>query len=143
LREIRELGYQGSSNLPVRYINQGRAEGGRPHLSPRRAARILLTRPDRLTAGQHETLAGLTAAGPEMTALTSLITSFAALAGPRPRQGLCAGYDALLRLVLSNLAVLVRVIRHINVRFTMRNHNSGESPETPGVVTVPLASEEP
>ena len=64
LREIRELGYQGSPSLLVRYINQGRAEGGRPHLSPRRAARILLTRPDRLTAGQHETLAGLTAACP-------------------------------------------------------------------------------
>jgi len=84
LREIRELGYQGSSNLLVRYINQGRAEGDRPHLSPRRAARILLTRPDRLSAGQHETLAGLTAACPEMTALASLITSFAALLAPDP-----------------------------------------------------------
>ena len=69
LREIRELGYQGSSNLLVRYINQGRADGDRPHLSPRRAARLLLTRPDDLTAGQHETLAGITAACPEMTAL--------------------------------------------------------------------------
>jgi hypothetical protein len=39
LREIRELGYQGSSNLLICYISQGRAEGGRPHLSPRRAAR--------------------------------------------------------------------------------------------------------
>jgi hypothetical protein len=68
LREIRERGYQGSSNLLVRYINQGRLDSDRPHLSPRRAARILLTRPDRLTAGQHETLAGLTAACPEMTA---------------------------------------------------------------------------
>jgi transposase len=84
LREIRELGYQGSSNLLVRYINQGRLDSGRPHLSPRRAARILLTRPDRLTAGQHETLAELTAACPEMTALTSLITSFAALLAPDP-----------------------------------------------------------
>jgi transposase len=91
LREIRELGYQGSSNLLVRYINQGRLEGDRPHLSPRRAARILLTRPDRLTAGQHETLAGLTAACPEMTALTSLVTSFAALLAPDP------GNDARLR----------------------------------------------
>jgi transposase len=91
LRDIRELGYQGSSNLLVRYINQGRLEGDRPHLSPRRAARILLTRPDRLTAGQHETLAGLTAACPEMTALTSLITSFAALLAPDP------GNDARLR----------------------------------------------
>jgi transposase len=91
LREIRELGYQGSSNLLVRYINQGRAEGDRPHLSPRRATRILLTRPDRLTGGQAETLAELTAACPEMTALTTLITSFAALLVPDP------GNDASLR----------------------------------------------
>ena len=84
LREIRELGYQGSSNLLVRYINQGRLDGDRPHLSPRRAARTLLTRPDRLTAGQQETLAGLTAACPEMTALASLVTSFAALLVPDP-----------------------------------------------------------
>jgi transposase len=84
LREIRERGYQGSSNLLVRYINQGRVDSDRPHLSPRRASRILLTRPDRLTAGQHETLAELTAACREMTALTSLITSFAALLVPGP-----------------------------------------------------------
>jgi hypothetical protein len=91
LREIRELGYQGSSNLLVRYINQGRLDGDRPHLSPRRATRILLTRPDRLTAGQHETLAELTAACPEMTTLASLVTSFAALLVPDP------GNDARLR----------------------------------------------
>jgi transposase len=84
LREIRERGCQGSSNLLVRYVNQGRVDSDRPHLSPRRASRILLTRPDRLTAGQHETLAELTAACPEMTALTSLITSFAALLVPDP-----------------------------------------------------------
>jgi hypothetical protein len=57
LREIRERGYQGSSNLLVRYINRGRLDGGRPHLSPRRATRLLLTRPDRLTGSQQETLA--------------------------------------------------------------------------------------
>ncbi len=34
LWEIRELGYQGSSNLLVRYINQGRLDGDRPHLPP-------------------------------------------------------------------------------------------------------------
>jgi transposase len=84
LREIRERGYQGSSNLLVRYINQGRLDGDRPHLSPRRAARILLTRPDRLTAGQHETLAELTAACPQMTTLAGLIASFAALLVPDP-----------------------------------------------------------
>ena len=84
LREIRELGYQGSSNLLVRYINQGRVEGDRPHLSPRRAARLLLTRPAGLTAGQYETLAGITAACTEMTALAGLISSFAALLAPNP-----------------------------------------------------------
>ena len=61
LREIRGRGYQGSSNLLVRYISQGRLDSDRPHLSPRRAARILLTRPDHLTGGQQETLAGLEA----------------------------------------------------------------------------------
>jgi len=84
LREIRGLGYQGSSNLLVRYVNQGCLEDGRPHLSPRRAARLLLTRPDHLTGGQQETLAGIGAACPEMTALASLIRSFARLLNPDP-----------------------------------------------------------
>jgi hypothetical protein len=77
LREIRELGSQGSSNLGVRYIDQGRPDSDRPPLSPRPAARILLTRPDRLTAGQQ-----LTAACPEITTLASLVASFAALLVP-------------------------------------------------------------
>ena len=84
LREIRERGYQGSSNLLVRYINQGRLDGDRPHLSPRRVTRLLLTRPDRLMAGQAETLARIEAACPEMTALAALIRDFAALLVPGP-----------------------------------------------------------
>ena len=84
LREIRERGYQGSSNLLVRYINQGRLDGGRPHLSPRRAARLLLTRPDHLTGGQQETLARIQAACPEMSTLASCIRDFAALLAPDP-----------------------------------------------------------
>ncbi len=84
LREIRELGYQGSSNLLVRYITQGRVEADRPHLSPRRAARLLLTRPGSLTPGQHRTLADIAAACPEMTALAGLVRSFAALLAPDP-----------------------------------------------------------
>ena len=86
LREIRERGYQGSSNLLVRYINQGRLEGSRPHLSPRRAARILLTRPDRLTGGQQETLAGLEGACPQMTALAGADPLLRRPAGSRPGQ---------------------------------------------------------
>ena len=46
LWEIRELGYPGCSNLLVRYMNQGRAEAERPHIATRKAAQILLTRPD-------------------------------------------------------------------------------------------------
>jgi hypothetical protein len=54
LREIRELGYLGSSNLLDRCINQGRVKRDRPHLSPRRAAWILLTRPGRLAADSDD-----------------------------------------------------------------------------------------
>ena len=84
LREIRELGYPGSSNLLVRYLNQGRADTGRPHIAPRKATQIMLTRPDNLTDGQRETAARLSSACPEMKALASLIGSFAAMLDPDP-----------------------------------------------------------
>jgi transposase len=84
LREIRELGYPGSSNLLVRYINQGRLDGSQRHLSPRQATRLLLTRPDRLTSGQAKTLARIEDACPEMTALAGFIRDFAALLVPDP-----------------------------------------------------------
>ena len=64
---VRQLGYQGSSNLLVRYVTQGRAEADRPHLSPCRAAQSPLTRPAALTIGQHEMSAGLAAAFPGIT----------------------------------------------------------------------------
>lgn len=48
LREIRELGYTGSANLFVRYLNQGRAEGDRPVTPRRHASRLLLTNPENL-----------------------------------------------------------------------------------------------
>ena len=77
-----ESGYLGSSNLLVRYINQRRLESSRPHLSPRRAARLMLTRPDRLADGEAETLTRIEAACPEMTALAALIRSFAEMLAP-------------------------------------------------------------
>ena len=58
LREIRERGYPGSSNLLVRYLNQGRADDERPHIAPRKATQILLTNPDNLPGDQRETAAG-------------------------------------------------------------------------------------
>jgi transposase len=129
LREIRERGYQGSSNLLVRYVNQGRLDGSRPHLSPRRAARILLTRPDRLTAGQQETLTGLESACPEMTALAGLIRSFAALLAPDPdndarlRQWIAGARDADLPQVHSFSRGLDLDIQAATAAVTMPHHN--------------------
>jgi hypothetical protein len=93
LREIRELGYPGRSNLLVRYLNQGRADAHRPHLSPRKAAQLLPGKPENLTAAQRETTARLASACPEMKALASLIGSFAALLVPtsRTRGSSCGG----------------------------------------------------
>jgi hypothetical protein len=79
LAEIREQGYPGSMNLLYRYITQGRVEADRPHLSPKRVARLLLTRPGALSGSQQALLGDLTAACPEMTGLASLVRSFAAL----------------------------------------------------------------
>jgi hypothetical protein len=45
LQEIRERGYLGSPNPLVRYISQGRADAGRPHIARRKATQILLTNP--------------------------------------------------------------------------------------------------
>ena len=84
LREIRELGYQGSSDLLVRYLNQGRADSDRPHLAPRKAAQLLLTKPENLTGTQRETATRISSACPEMKALASLIRSFAAMLDPDP-----------------------------------------------------------
>ncbi|WP_033443440.1 ISL3 family transposase [Saccharothrix sp. NRRL B-16314] len=82
LGEIRTLGYDGSQNLLVRYLNQGRHLDEHPHLSSRRAARLLLTRPENLTERQRERLDALTASCPEMTALAGVVRSFAALIVP-------------------------------------------------------------
>nr|WP_165350535.1 ISL3 family transposase [Xylanimonas protaetiae] len=84
LTEIRALGYAGSQNLLYRYLNQQRHLDTDPHLSPRRATRLMLTRPSNLTERQTTRLARLVAACPEMTALGGLVRSFAALLVPDP-----------------------------------------------------------
>jgi hypothetical protein len=82
LREIKELGYTGSLNLLYRYITQGRAEGDRPVITPRRLARLMLTRPDNLRDKDTELLRELTVACPEMTELARLVKEFAELLTP-------------------------------------------------------------
>ncbi|MER6161919.1 ISL3 family transposase [Streptomyces sp. NPDC001868] len=77
--EIKALGFTGCLNLLHKYINQGRADHDRSHISPRRLARLLLTRPDNLKAEHHELLAKLTAACPEMTQFAAVVGDFAEL----------------------------------------------------------------
>jgi hypothetical protein len=57
-------------------------EGDRAHVSPCGTTRLLLSMAAGLTVSPHETLAGITAAWTEMTALAGLISSFAALLTP-------------------------------------------------------------
>nr|WP_172388094.1 ISL3 family transposase [Streptomyces sp. MNP-20] len=80
--EIKALGFTGCLNLLHKYINQGRADADRSHISPRRLARMLLSRPDNLKAEQHVLLDNLTAACPEMTQLATGIRDFAPLLAP-------------------------------------------------------------
>jgi transposase len=80
--EINALGFTGCLNLLHKYINQGRADADRSHISPRRLARMLLTMPDNLKAEQHELLSKLTDACPEMTQLAAGISDFAPLLAP-------------------------------------------------------------
>ncbi|MFI2041429.1 ISL3 family transposase [Streptomyces bottropensis] len=80
--EIKALGFTGCLNLLHKYINQGRADADRSHISPRRLAWMLLTRPDNLKAEQQELLAKLTAGCPEMAQLGAGISDFAPLLAP-------------------------------------------------------------
>jgi len=83
LAEIKTLGYTGSQNLLYRYITQGRVEADRSHLSPRRVARLLLSRPGNLSEKNRSLLGELTAVCPQMTALAEFVRAFAELLQPR------------------------------------------------------------
>lgn len=87
LKEIKDLGYRGSSNLLYRYINQGRVESDRPAVSPRRFKSLLCTAPDQLKDKDRELLTALTGSCPEMTALTGHIRTFADLLKPAADNG--------------------------------------------------------
>ncbi|WP_455569522.1 ISL3 family transposase, partial [Streptomyces violascens] len=80
--EIKTLGFTGCLNLLHKYINQGRADTDRSHISPRRLARMLLTKPANLKDEHHDLLARLTTACSEMTQLACSIRDFAQLLTP-------------------------------------------------------------
>jgi hypothetical protein len=79
LAEIRVLGYTGSPNLLVRYLEQGRAEESLVDPSVRRLTSWIMTDPDHLAVEPGAHRDKLTALCPEMTALTGHVTAFAKL----------------------------------------------------------------
>jgi transposase len=79
LAEIRERGYAGSTNLLVRYLNQGRADALRKPPSPRRLVSWLMTRPADLPAHHREHLEDLLAECPHLAVLGERVSQFASL----------------------------------------------------------------
>jgi transposase len=88
LAEVRELGYTGSANLLVRYLNQGRADAERTPPSPRRLVGWLMTRPDDLLAEHRRHLDDLLAACSHLTTLVQRVREFADLLTDRRGQDL-------------------------------------------------------
>lgn len=80
--EIKALRFTGCLNLLHKYIDQGRADADRRHISSRRFTRMLLPRPDNLKAEHHALLTRLAAVCPETTQLASRIRDFAQLLTP-------------------------------------------------------------
>jgi hypothetical protein len=79
LAEIRELGYTGSANLLVRYLNQGPADTERAIPPPRRLVSWIMTRPTELPEHDREHLDELLTACPHLAALAEHVRAFAAL----------------------------------------------------------------
>ena len=79
LAEIRELGYTGSANLLVRYLDQGRADAIRTPPSPRRLVSWLMTRPTDLPAHHRQHLDDLLASCAHLTVLAERVRQFAGL----------------------------------------------------------------
>jgi Transposase len=79
LAEIRELGYTGSANLLVRYLNQGRAQDQRASPPPRRLVGWIMTRPEQLSDHDRRQLDELLGACPPLTVLAEHVRGFADL----------------------------------------------------------------
>lgn len=130
LAKIRAWGYTGSHNLLVRYLNQGRHLDDHPHRSPRRAAQLLLTRPENLAEPQRERLEALTAACPERSALTGVVRSFATLLAPnkdnppRPAKWTTATREADLPHVHSFVRGIDHDISAATAAITLKHHNA-------------------
>ena len=79
LKEIRELGYTGSGNLLVRYLNQGGAQAERASPPPRRLIGWIMSRPADLPEHDRSHLDELLASCPPLTVLAEHVRAFADL----------------------------------------------------------------
>jgi transposase len=79
LDEIRELGYTGSANLMVRYLDQGRARAERVTPAPRRLVSWIMPRPAELPEHERSHLDELPASCPHLTVLAKHVRAFAEL----------------------------------------------------------------
>jgi hypothetical protein len=79
LAEIRALGYTGSANLLVRYLDQGRAEQPLADPSVRRLTCWIMADPGHLSGEHRAHRDKLTGACPQMTALADHVAAFARL----------------------------------------------------------------
>lgn len=118
LDEIKALGFTGCLNLMHKYINQGRADADRSHISPRRLARMILTRPDNLKPEHRDLLARLTAACPEMTQLAAIVRGFAELLTPH------AGHTDVLSLWIVQVRAVVLPHLHAFTRGLERDRDA-------------------
>lgn len=98
LAEIGDLGYTGSVNLLVRYLNQGRADPERVPPSPRRLVSWIMTRPADHSEPCRRHLDELTATCPQMTALAARVREFAVILTQRRGPDL----DTWIKTVLAN-----------------------------------------
>lgn len=111
LAEIRELGYSGSANLLVRYLNQGRARAERALPAPRRLVAWIMTRPTDLPEHERAHLDDLLASCPHLTALVEHVRTFAGLLTARRGAELHAWMGAVETSDLPALHTFVRGLR--------------------------------
>ncbi|MFI5915781.1 hypothetical protein [Dactylosporangium sp. NPDC051541] len=97
LAELRELGFTGSANLLVRYLNQGRADAARKPPSPRRLVAWLMTKHADLPAQHRDHRHDFLTACAHLTVLAERVEQFAGLLTERRGQDLDAWMATWLR----------------------------------------------
>lgn len=111
LDEIRALGYTGSANLLVRYINQGRLDQEHPPVKPRTLTSWMMTDPTNLDPADARQLQDVLALCPHLSETALLVTKLAHMIMNRVSSGLAAWMDATAALAQPALTSFVHGLR--------------------------------